>query len=211
METILAESFLEISRKTHEDMEIKTYHIPFLPRRIYIEAPGIAVIQQIMKFSAYYHLVSRATRILDDIDRTFLHSTSAPDVPCTGSWVRIIQPGIYKGDLALVLSSPSEGPSDIVTIAVVPRFTVSKKRRGKRPAPALLHPQFVEAFPSHGNNMHLIQSRIFHANGLEYLQAPSTHALKVEPRPSEAELISIHFWETWCNVYGRTSHSAICK
>ena len=102
METVLAESLLEISRKTHEDLGIKTYHIPFLPRRIYIEAPGILEIQQLMKFSAYSHLVSRATRIPDDINRSFLHSTNAPDVPCDGSWVRIIQPGIYKGDLAVV-------------------------------------------------------------------------------------------------------------
>ena len=191
METILAESLLQISRKTHEDLGIKTYHIPFLPRRIYIEAPGIAEIQQVMKFSSYGHLVSRATRILDDINRDFLHSTSAPDVPCTGSWVRIIQPGIYKGDLALVvLSTPSEGPSDIVTIAVVSCFTVSKKkRRGNRPAPALLDPEFVAKFPASENNIHFIQSRMFHPNGLEFLQAPSTHALKIELRPSEAELV----------------------
>lgn len=204
IETVLAESLLEISRKTHENLGIKTYHIPFLPCRIYIEAPGVVEIQQLMKFSAYGHLVSRATRIPDDINRNFLQSTSAPDVPCTGSWVRIIQPGIYKGDLALVLpefsegsesseGSECEGPSDIVTIAVVPRFTVSKnkKRRVDRPAPALLDPQFVAKFPSSEHNIHWrsIQSRTFHPNGLEILQAPSIHALKIEPRPSEAELV----------------------
>jgi hypothetical protein len=190
METILAESLLEI-RKTHEDLGMMTYHIPFLPRRIYIEAPGIVEIQQVMKFSAYGHLVSRATRILDDFNRDFFHSTSPPDVPCIGSWVRIIQPGIYKGDLALVLFTSSEGLSDIVTVAVVPRFTLSKnkKRRGNRPAPALLEPKFLAKFPSNDNNYHFFQSRMFHPNGLEYLQAPSTHALKIEPRPSEAELV----------------------
>ena len=191
METVLAESLLEISRKAHEDLGIKTYQIPFLPRRIYIEAPGILEIRQVMKFSAYGHLVSRATRILDDINRNFLHSNYAPEVPCTGSWVRIIQPGIYKGDLAIILFKPSEEPSDIVTIAVVPRFTVSKnkKRRGNRPAPALLDPKYLANFPSNENNIHVIQSRMFHPNGLEFLQAPSTHALKIEPCPSEAELI----------------------
>lgn len=189
MERLLTERLLEVSR-THEDLGIMTYHIPFLPRRIYIEAPGIAEIQQVMKFSAYGYLVSRATRILDDSNRFFLHSTSAPDVPSSGSWVRIIQPGIYKGDLAIVLSTPSEGPSDIVTIAIVPRFTVSKnkKRRSNRPEPALLDPKFVAKFPSNENHTHFIQSRMFHPNGLEFLEAPSTHALKIEPRPSEAEL-----------------------
>jgi hypothetical protein len=29
---------------------------------------------------------------------------------------------------------------------------------------------------------------MFHSNGLEWLQVPSTHAVKIEPRPSEAEL-----------------------
>ena len=189
METVLAESLLEISRKTHEDLGIKTYHIPFLPRCIYIEAPGIAEIQQLLKFSAYSHLVFRATRIPDDINRNFLHSTSAPDVPCAGTWVRIIQPGLYRGDLAVVISN--RGSSDIVRIAIVPRFIVSKKRRGNsRPAPALLDPEFVAKFPSMENNSHIhfIQSRMFHHNGLEFLQVPSTHALKIEPRPSEAEL-----------------------
>jgi hypothetical protein len=187
METVLAESLLDISMKTQEDLGIKTYHIPFLPRRIYIEAPGIAEIQHLMKFSAYSHLVSRATRILDDINRDFLHSTSAPDVPCTGSWVRIVQPGIYKGDLALVLCPPSEDPSDIVTLAVVPRFNVSKKRKGNRPAAGLLDPNFLAKFTAE-DHTYCIGSRRFHPNGLEFLQGPSTHVLKIEQRPSEAEL-----------------------
>ena len=190
METILAESLLEITQKTHGHSGIKTYHVPFLSRRIYIEAPGIAEIQEFMKFSAHGHLVSRAARVLDDIDRNFLHSTSAPDVPCTGSWVRITQPGIYKGDLALVLVTPSTG--DIVTIVVVPRFTVSrnKKRKDKaRPAPALLDPEFVAKFLFNKNNIHLIGSRKFHSNGLEFLHVASAHALKIEPRPSEADLL----------------------
>lgn len=190
MEKILAERLLVISQKTHEDCGIKTYHVRYLPRRIYIEAPGIVEIQEFIKYSAYGRLVSRATRILD-INRNFLHSTSVPDVPCPGSWVRIIQAGIYKGDLAVVIFTPSEGPSDIVTIAVIPRFAISKrKRRGNRPAPALLDPEFVAKFPSTEKNIHFIKSRMFHPNGLEFLQAPSTHALKIEPRPSEAELIS---------------------
>jgi hypothetical protein len=101
MEKILAESLLEISRETHENCGIKTYYLPYLPRRIYIEIPGIVQFQEFMKFSAYGYLVPRATRIFDDINRTFLHSI--PDVPCLGSWVRIIQSGKYKGNLALVV------------------------------------------------------------------------------------------------------------
>jgi ribosomal protein L24 len=189
METALAESLLEISQKMHEDTRIKTYHVHYLPHRIYIEAPRFLKIQDLMKFSVYGHLVSRAACILDDINRKFLHSTSAPDVPCSGSWVRIIQPGIYRGDLAVVLLTPSE-PLDIVLIAVIPRFSVSKnkKRKKNRPAPALLDPKFVANFPSNESNFHLIGSRTFHPNGLEILRAPSIHALKIEPRPSEAEL-----------------------
>ena len=40
-----------------------TYSVPYLPGRVYIEATGIAEIQNIMKFSTYGHLVSRAARI----------------------------------------------------------------------------------------------------------------------------------------------------
>jgi hypothetical protein len=189
METVLAESLLAISEKTHEDSGIKIYHVRYLPRRIYIEAPGIFEIQEFMKFSAYGHLVSRATRILDDINRNFLHSTCAPNVPCIGSWIRILQPGLYRGDLAIVLHTLSE-PSDLVIIAVVPRSTISKnKRKGNRPTPALLDPKFVAKFPISENNLHRIGSRMFHPVGLEVLWAPSIHALKIEPRPSEAELL----------------------
>jgi transcription antitermination factor NusG len=189
METILAGSLLEISQKTHGDSGIKAYHIPYLPRRIYIEAPGIAEIQEIMKCSAYGHLVSRVSRVLDDIDRGFLHGSRSPDVPSIGSWVRILQPGIYKGDLALVFATPSSG--DIVTIAVVPRFR-NKKRKGKgnaRPASALLDPKFLtEFYPPDEENIHHIGSREFSSNGLEFLRAASAHALKTEPRPCEEEL-----------------------
>lgn len=194
MEKIIAERLLEISQKTHEDCEIKTYHVPYLPRRIYIEAPGIVEIQELMKFSAYGYLVSRAARILDDIDRNFLHSTSVPDVPCPGSWVRIIQAGIYKGDLALVLFTPSEG--DIVPIVVVPRFDISQNKKRKStgllartaPAPALLDQKTLVKFPSNENHVHFIGTRMFHRTGLEFLRAPSAHALRIESRPSEAEL-----------------------
>ena len=194
MEAVLAESLFEISRKTHENLGIKTYHIPFLPRRIYIEAPGIFEIQQLMKFSAYGHFVSRATRILDDINRNFLHSTSFPDVPCPGSWVRIIPAGIYKGDLALVVFTPREG--DVVSIAVVPRFNVSQNKKRKAsglfaraaPPPALLDPEFLAKFPPNENNIHAIGTRMFHRTGLEVLKAPTAHVLKIEPRPTEAEL-----------------------
>ena len=63
MEKILAERLLEISQKIHADCEIKIYHIPYLPHHVYIEAPGTAKIQELMKFSAYGHLVSHATHI----------------------------------------------------------------------------------------------------------------------------------------------------
>jgi hypothetical protein len=195
MEKILAEGLLEISRKTHEDCGIMTYHVPYLPRRVYIEAPGIVEIQEFMKFSTYGHLVSRATRILDDINRNFLHATNVPDVPCPGSWVRITQAGIYKGDVALVLLTPSEG--DIVSITVVPRFNISQNRKRKGSGlraravsePVLLDPKIAAKFPPDENNIHFIGSRMFHRIGLELLQAPSAHALKIEPRPSEAELL----------------------
>ena len=188
MEKILAEHLLEISQKIHADCKIKTYHIPYLPCHVYIEAPRIAEIQELMKFSAYGHLVSCATCISDDINCNFLHGTSISDVPCPGSWVRIIQAGIYKGDLALVLSMPSKG--DIVTITVVPHFNPSKKRKSNaRAAPALLDPKFMAKFLPNENKIHIIGSCMFYANGLESLQAPSAHALKIEPCPSEAELL----------------------
>jgi transcription antitermination factor NusG len=191
METILAESLLELSQKTDGQSGIKTYRIPYLPRRIYIEAPGLAKIHELMQFSAYGSLVSRASRVLDDFDRGFLQGTRVPDVPDVGSWVRILQPGIYRGDLAVVFSKPSTG--DIVTIAVVPRLR-NKKRKGKgkgnaRPASALLDPNFLaKVYPSNEENIHLIGSREFSSNGLEFLRAASAHALEIEPRPREEEL-----------------------
>jgi hypothetical protein len=188
MEKILAESLLKITQKTHEDCGIMTYHVPYLPRRVYIEAPGIVEIQEFMKFSSFGHLVSRATRIFDDINRSFLHATSLPDVPCAGSWVRIIQAGMYKGDLAVVLSTPSEG--DIVSIAVVPRFNISQnKKRKSVSAPQLLDEKIMAKFPSNEHYIYCIGSRRFHRTGLEFLQAPSAHTLKVESRPSESELL----------------------
>jgi hypothetical protein len=144
-------------QKIHGYSGIKTYHIPFLPHRLYIEAPEIAEIQEFMIFFAYCHLVSHTTHVLDDLDCHFLHNTSIPNVPCTGSWVQIIQPGIYKGDLAVIFATPSTG--DVVMITVVSHFQ-NKKRKGKgnaRPAPTLLDPKFVEQFHSE-NNIHFISS-----------------------------------------------------
>ena len=190
MENILAESLVKFSKIKHKDCGINTYHVPYLPRRIYIEAPGIFEIQELMKLSAYSHLVSRATRILDDVNHDFLHSTSVPEVPCPGSWVRITQAGLYKGDLALVNLTPSEG--DVVSIAVVPRFRMShnKKRKASRTAipPALLDPKILQKFPPNEEHILIIGSRMFHSSGLEFLRAPSAHSLKIEPCPSEAEL-----------------------
>ena len=193
IEKIFAESLLEIS-KTHGDCEIQTFHNPRFPRRIYIKAPGIVEIQELMKFSAYGRLVSRATRIMDDINFNPMLA-SVPDVPCPGSWVRIRLTCIYKGDLALVLFPPGEG--DVVTIVVVPRFSVSqsKKRKGNglfaraAPAPALLDPKIVAQFPSNEHNVHTIGARRFYPNGLEFLWTPSIHSLEIEPSPSETELL----------------------
>ena len=190
-EKILTESLLRLSQQTHAGI-IKTYHIPHLPCCIYIEAPEIAKIQELMPFSAYGSLVSRVSRVWNDIDRGFLYGTRAPDVPDVGSWVRILQPGIYQGDLAVVFSKPSTG--DIVTIAVVLRLW-NKKRKGKgkgnaRPAPALLDPILLEKFyPRNKENIHHIDSREFSSNGLEFLRVASAHALKIEPCPLETELL----------------------
>jgi ribosomal protein L24 len=189
MEAILAGSLSETSQKMHGS-GVATYHIPYLPRRIYIEAPGIAEIQELMKYSAYGHLTSRASRVLDDIDRGFLHGTRPPNIPSIGSWVRILQPGIYQGDLGVVFAKPDEG--DIVTIAVVPRIRI-KKRKGKgnaRPAPALFDPKdLAKSYPANEENIHFIGSREFSSNGLEFLRAASAHALKIDPHPSEAEIL----------------------
>ena len=190
-ETILANSLLETSQEMDEDWGIKTFYVPYLPRRIYIEAPGIVEIQELLKFSAYSQLTSRCTRISDD-DRSFVYGT-IPDVPSPGSWVRITQTGIYKGDLALVLSAPSEG--DVVSIVAVPRLDVSKNKKRKgtglhaRPAQTLLDPTFLANYPLNDNNVYSIRSRLFHRLGLEILRAPSAHALTIEPRPSQPELL----------------------
>jgi ribosomal protein L24 len=195
MEKILGESLLDISRKTHEDCGIKIYNVPHHPRRIYIETPGILEIQEIMKFSAYGHLVSRATRIFDDINRNFLHGTN--DAPCAGSWVRILPACLYKDNLALVVSTPREG--DVVSITVVPRFDVSQNKKRKSsgllakaasaPPAALLDREFLAKFPPNEYNIHCIGSRLFHRSGLEVLRASSALILKNEPRPTGAELI----------------------
>ena len=87
---------------------------------------------------------------------------------------------------------PSMG--DIVMLAVIPHFQY-KKRKGKgnaRPALALLDPTFVAKFPANKDNVHSIGSHNFTSNGLEFLQVASTHGLKIEPRPSKAELFLFH-------------------
>ena len=100
----------------------------------------------------------------------------------------MIQAGIYKGDLALVLFMPSKG--DIVTIAIVPCFNPSKKRKSNaRVAPALLDPKFMAKFLPNENKIYIIGSHMVYPNGLESLQVLSAHALKIEPCPSEAELL----------------------
>lgn len=203
MENVLSKSLLAISQKTHEDLGINIYHVPYLPRRIYIEAPGIVEIQEFMRCSAYGGLVSRATRILDDINRDFLHGARIPEVPRPGSWVRITQAGLYQGDLALVNRMPSEG--DVVSIAVVPRYkdSRSKKRKGSGvAAPALLDPNIFLKYPLNENDMLIVGSRMFHYSGLEFLVAPSLHSLKIEPHPSEAELALFQ------SVFERITHSA---
>jgi len=189
LERLIARSLDELSQKTHSDIQI--YHVSYLPRRVYCRAPGIADIRELCKFSAYGHLVSRASRVLEDIDLDFLYGTRVPDVPSVGSWVRILQPGTYQQDLGVVFSKPRTG--DIVTIAVVPRLQY-KKRKGKgnaRPASALIDPEVLaKNFPPNELNIHLIGLREFTSNGLEILRAPSAHALKIEPRPCEAELVA---------------------
>jgi hypothetical protein len=188
METTFIKSLSKILQNIHGYSGIKTHHIPLLIHCLHIEAPEIVEIQEFIKFFAYRHLMSHITCVLDDLDHHFLHSTSIPDVPCTGLWVQIIQPGIYKGDLAVVFATPSTG--DIVMISVVSCFQ-NKKRKGKgnaRPAPALLDPRFVAQF-CFKNNIHFIRSHKFTFNGLELLQVASTHGLKIEPHPSKANLL----------------------
>ena len=83
MENILTESLLEILQKMHKDCEINTYYVPYLPHRIYIEAPGIVEIQEFMRCSTDGHIVSRAMCILDDINCDFFaqHQRSRCSLP----------------------------------------------------------------------------------------------------------------------------------
>ena len=47
-------------------------------------------------------------------------------------------------------------------------------------------------FPANKDDVHSIGSRNFTSNGLEFLWVASAHGLKIEPRPSKAELFLFH-------------------
>jgi hypothetical protein len=147
MEKILAESFLEISQNSHEDCGIKTYHIPYLPRRIYIEAPGIVRDSRVHEvFGLWSPSVSCHTHIGRHQSQFFAQRSrrSLPWVmgPNHTGWAST------RATLPLFFLRPSEG--DVVSIAVVPRFKISqnKKRKGKgRAAPHFLTKKFWLKFP----------------------------------------------------------------
>lgn len=149
---------------------------------------GIRDLQHMMRFSAYNHLTSRAVRIPDEEDRSFLRDETHANgyhLP-PGAWVRIKLRGLYHKDLGLVVSNDA---GDLITIAVIPRFTFATngKRKSGRASPALLNSEALARLtPKQG--FYFRRARKFHPTGLELLLTPSSHGVKLELYPHEEEL-----------------------
>lgn len=166
---------------------IRVHRLPQLPRRLYVEGPSLGEVQRLMTYSQLtYH--GRGIRVIDNVDRKWLQGDIIPLILPPATWVKITDRGLYKNDLALVVESPSQG--DVVTLAVVPRFSQNskkRKRRGTKPDPVRLDPESLAQLPFK-ENFHRSGLRRFHPNGLEFLLAPAAHTLYIENNPPEEEL-----------------------
>lgn len=166
---------------------IRVHRLPQLPRRLYVEGPSLGEVQRLMTYSQLtYH--GRGIRVIDNVDRKWLQGDIIPLILPPATWVKITDRGLYKNDLALVVESPSQG--DVVTLAVVPRFSQNSKktkRRGTKPDPVRLDPESLAQLPFK-ENFHRSGLRRFHPNGLEFLLAPAAHTLYIENNPPEEEL-----------------------
>jgi ribosomal protein L24 len=161
------------------------HYLPQFPRRLYVEAPSLREVQHLMTYSQSTHH-GCGIRLIDDVDREWLQSDSRSLSLRRATWVKITDRGLYQNDLALVVESPRQG--DVVTLAVVPRFTRNKrKRKGTRPSPVLLDTETLAQLPFK-ENFHRFGSRKFHSSGLEFLLAPAAHTLELEDNPSEEQL-----------------------
>lgn len=176
---------------------VRVHHLPLLPRRLYVEGPSLCNVQRLMKYSqSTYH--GRGIRLIDDVDREWLQGENISFSLPVATWVKITDRGLYYNDLALVVESPRHG--DLVTLAVVPRFSPNgrkRRRKGTRPGPVLLDAKSLSRL-SFKENFYRSGSRRFHPSGLEFLLAPAAHTLKPESNPSEEQLrpyelsISLH-------------------
>ena len=166
---------------------IQIYCLPQLPHQLYVEGPSLRLVQRLITYSqSTYH--GRGICVIDDVDCKWLQGDNISlSLPCA-TWVKITERGLYSNDLALVVESPSQG--DIVTLAVVPRFSQNekkRKRKGTRPSPVHLDAESLAQLPFK-ENFYRSGSQRFHSSSLEFLLAPATHAVKVENPPPEEQL-----------------------
>lgn len=165
---------------------IRVHRLPQLPRRLYVEAASLREVQRLMTYSqSTYH--GRGIRVIDDVDRKWLQGDNLSSFP-PATWIKITDRGLYQNDLALVVESPREG--DVVTLAVVPRFSQNqrkRRRKGTRPNPMRLNAESLARLQFR-ENFYRLGSRRFHSSGLEFLLAPATHTLKLEHNPSDEQL-----------------------
>ena len=166
---------------------IRVHHFPQFPHRLYIEGPSWQEVRRLMTYSqSTYH--GRGICLIDDVDREWLQGNNPPFSFPRATWVRITNSGLYQNDLALVVESPKQG--DLVTLAVVPRFSDNerkRRRRGTRPGPARLDEGSLARL-QFKDNFYRSGSRRFHSSGLEFLLAPAAHTLKLENNPTEDQL-----------------------
>jgi transcription elongation factor SPT5 len=106
------------------------------------------------------------------------------------SWVRIRR-GKYKKDLAFVLKVFAD--TDVVRIAVVPRISMSKKRKSGKAIPALFNPTVVEAVHGEGKVTRSGDKCVFRGQnyrcGFWICTVFSLHSLAEESCPSFDELL----------------------
>ena len=166
---------------------VRVHHHWFLPRRIYIEAPALFQLELLLELSALESLLERAVRIVG-ASRGFLQRYGSFKIPDANRMVRIQQPGLYNQDIGLVVDKLA---GDLVTIVVVPRLNVRRKRKRGRPLAAVLEPEVLWHLTFNDAGLYEYGMRRFTRHGLEFLVAPCSHSIELDPVLSTNEKLLV--------------------
>ena len=166
---------------------VRVHYRPFLPRRIYIEAPALLQVEEVLKLTAHDSLLERAVQIIG-VDRRFLQRYDSFTIPDINNIVRIRQPGLYDQDIGLVVDKLA---GDLICILVIPCLNNGKKRKRGRPPPSVLSSEVLWGLPIDGNGFYQHGTRRFTYTGLECLVAPCSHGIELDPTLSTEEVLLV--------------------